>query len=217
MAVNNIPTRPRSQSRQRSQSRGRTSVSNFIIVPGMPESLTLAHVNREYSPPKGEDETLKLEAEYHEQPPHANNFTNAEIFACAAHGIRAHHDVQPPDINIYHATREVYNLCHSEMSDTDKDVVQIRAYELDDQLGEEAGLIVLRPDKQDAEDYYHALRVEYTKLGSEYPANHVPEDLAKYGKIKAAEDELRIAMDYLTWFDTAKVGYIYIYICQGHT
>ena len=105
-----MPTRPRSKSRGRSQSRGRTSINTDIPMPGMPESMTLAYVNREHSPPKGENDTLKIEPEDHDAPPHANNFTNAEILACAARRIRTHHEVQPPDINIYHATREVYNL-----------------------------------------------------------------------------------------------------------
>ena len=57
---------------------------------------------------KGEDDKLTLEAEYHDLPPHANNFTDAEILACAAHRIRAHHGAEPPDINIYHAPRAIY-------------------------------------------------------------------------------------------------------------
>ena len=58
-----MPNRPRSKSRGRSQSRGRTSMNTDIPMPGMPESMTLSYVNREYSPPKGEDETPRLEAE----------------------------------------------------------------------------------------------------------------------------------------------------------
>ena len=83
------------------------------------------------------------------------------------------------------------------MSDSDKDVVQMRAYALDDLLGEEAGLIVPRPDKQEAEDYNNETRVKYARLESEFPGKQVPEDLTRYGKIKEAKDELRIAMDYL--------------------
>ena len=100
--------RSQSRTRNRSQSHGRTSVSNEIYVPGLPEALTLAQVNRDYSPPKGEDDKLTLEAEYHDLPPHANNFTNAEILACVAHRIRALHGAEPPDINIYHAPRAIY-------------------------------------------------------------------------------------------------------------
>ena len=37
----------------------------------------------------------------------------------------------------------------------------------------------------------------------------VPDDLEKYGKIKKKRAELEIAMNCLTWFNTAKVGYIY--------
>ena len=102
-------------------------------MPGLPEALTLAQVNRDYSPPKNEDEKLKLDEAYHDLPPHASNFTNAEILECAAHRVRAHHGAQPPDINIYHAPRAVYETSQrdsSHMTDEGPDVLDIRAFDL---------------------------------------------------------------------------------------
>ena len=79
-------------------------------------------------------------------------------------------------------------------------------------MGEEADLSVPRPDGAAALAYYNGLRAKWAKLERQYPttgARGVPDDLEKYGKIKEQKAELEIAMNYLTWFNTAKVGYIY--------
>ena len=101
-------------------------------------------------------------------------------------------------------------------------VPETRAFELHDQIGEEAGLIAPRPDKAEALAYFNELRDKWTLLDRQYPSTRsgtVPDDLENYGKIKAEKEALEFALDYMSWYQTAKVGYIYIYIyiCQDHT
>ena len=155
------PARQRSASRTRSHSRGRTSVNTDIMVSGLPEDLMLYKGNREYSPPKEKVDKLELETVYHDPPPQPNNFTDAEILACVAHRMRAHHGITtPPESIIYEGERSMYEHWlqeEAEMSDQPS-VPATRAYEIYDHIGEEAGLSAPRPDGADALAYFNELR-----------------------------------------------------------
>ena len=129
--------------------------------------------------------------------------------------MRAYHGISsPPDIILYDGDRSLYE--HSQHEPEEMSVqpkgAETRAYELYDHIAKEAALMVPRPDGGEALAYYNDVQQKWTKLERqcrEIKSKGVPDDIDKYGQLKAEKAKLEEAMDFLSWHQTAKVGYIY--------
>ena len=167
------------------------------------------------SPPKNREDTIEIDAVYHNMPPQPNNYRKEEILACVAHRLRAHHGISAPaDIILYDGQRQMYeHLQHvpAEMTDQPRGTEQ-RAYLLYDEIAEEAGLMIPRTDGGQALAYYNETQNKWAQLDQECKdlkaGTGIPEDIDKYGKLKAEQTKCEEVMNVLSWNGTAKVGYI---------
>ena len=206
--------RQRSASRQRTPSRGRTSAATEVVLTGLPEELHLDTISKEDDPPQEEKQELVLEPAYHDVPAAPNNFTNQETLACAAHRLRAHHGIyNPPNILCYKGARSEYEHAASQQEDDMTDDIQqkkLKLFELYDQLAEDSGLLVPRPDLEDAEFYLAGKIAELDLVKDQLLKQEKAgwPDIKAYGETKAKRDKLLKIVNYMICFGTAKAGYI---------
>ena len=205
----------RSASRQRTPSRGRTSAATEVMLTGLPESLHLDNVNKDRDPPSHVNDVLVLEPEYQDMPAAPNNFTDPEVMACAAHLLRARHGVKlPPQYVFYKGTRAdlEHNASKEEdaMIDGPVESKEINIYELYDKLGEDAGLIVPRPDYDDCMFYLATKSEELTQVREVLLQQEQAgwPDIRAFTAAKAQRDALLRIVNFMTCNQTAKPGHI---------
>ena len=78
----------------------------------------------------------------------------------------------------------------------------IKLFELYDKLAEDAGLIIPRPDLEDAQFYYAGKKAELEEVNTELLKHQKAQrpDIKAYGTLKAKKDQLEKIFNYMTCF-----------------
>ena len=114
----------------------------------------------------------------------------------------------------YKGTRSEYEHGASKQEDAvtdDSQPKKLSIYELYDQVGEDSGLVVPRPDVEDAEFYLACKVAELDQVKEEMLQQEKAgwPDIKAFSDKKAKRDGLLKIVNYMTCFGTAKAGYIY--------